>query len=137
MEHLETLDNQEGVHNDRYERIKLEVCFHFCSCIIITVNAHSHKKVFGVSTNEVYEVFTYQVREEKMRPPSEDCRPSKVYKEVIVEGALEHALPTEYVKKLKSIKDNGYGGYGLTWNIDRLYLTCQPGRVDAISRPVC
>ena len=34
MEHLETLDNQEGVHNGRYERIKLEVCFHFCSCIL-------------------------------------------------------------------------------------------------------
>ena len=85
----------------------------------------------------MYEVFTNQVRQEKMQSLSEDCRPSKVYKEVIVEGALEHALPTEYVKKLKSIKDNGRGGYGLTWNIDRLYLTCQPGRGDAISMPVC
>ena len=77
-------------------------------------------KVFGVKSNKTYEVFTYQVREEKMRPLSEDCRPSKVYKGVIVEGALEHGLPVEYIEKLKSIEDNGYGGevdIGLDLNI--------------------
>ena len=66
--------------------------------------------MLGVKTDKPYEVFTYQVREEKMRPLSEDCRPSKVYKGVIVEGALEHDLPVEYIEKLKSIEDNGYGG---------------------------
>ena len=77
-------------------------------------------KVFGVTTNKTYEVFTYQVREEKMRPLSEDCRPSKVYKGVIVEGAHEHGLPMEYIDKLKNIEDNGYGGevdIGLDLNI--------------------
>ena len=55
-----------------------------------------------------------------MRPLSEDCRPSKVYKGVIVQGALEHALPIEYIDKLKGIEDNGYGGevdIGLDLNI--------------------
>ena len=68
------------------------------------------EKVFGVTTNEAHEVYTYQVREEKMRSLFGDCRPSKVYKGVIVQGALEHALPIEYIDKLKGIEDNGYGG---------------------------
>ena len=38
--------------------------------------------------------------------------------------------------KSRFIKDNGYGGYGLTWKIENLHLTYQEGRVDAISRPV-
>ena len=82
--------------------------------------AHCDEKVFGVTTNEAHEVYTYQVREEKKRPLSEDCRPSKVYKGVIVQGALEHSLPTEYIDKLKGIEDNGYGGevdIGLDLNI--------------------
>ena len=131
IEHLKTLDDQESVHNGLYERIKLMVCQHFCIAICYCYFEFWHRKslkilhvlflqVFGVSTNVTYEVFTYQVREEKMRPLTEDCRPSKVYKGVIVEGALEHGLPIEYIDKLKNIEDNGYGGevdIGLDLNI--------------------
>lgn len=94
MENLETLDNQEGVHNGIY--------------------AHCDEKVFGVTTNEAHEVYTYQVREEKKRPLSEDCRPSKVYKGVIVQGALEHSLPTEYIDKRKKGVSLDCSGYWYT-----------------------
>ncbi|VDM27262.1 unnamed protein product [Toxocara canis] len=36
--------------------------------------------------------------------------PSPHYKHVIVSGAIEHFLPTQYINKLKGIKDNGYVG---------------------------
>ncbi|OZC05137.1 AIG2-like family protein [Onchocerca flexuosa] len=36
--------------------------------------------------------------------------PSPHYKLVIISGAIEHSLPSDYIKKLKAIKDNGYKG---------------------------
>ncbi|KAH7727197.1 Protein C44B7.7 [Aphelenchoides avenae] len=36
--------------------------------------------------------------------------PSPHYKTVIVSGAIEHKLPSEYIKWLKTIPDNGYRG---------------------------
>ena len=43
-------------------------------------------------------------------PPEQDRRPSAVYKDVIVRGAAENALPEEYRKFLAAIEDNGYSG---------------------------
>nr|CAD2181521.1 unnamed protein product [Meloidogyne enterolobii] len=36
--------------------------------------------------------------------------PSPHYKEVIVAGAVEHELPTEYIKRLRAIPTNGFNG---------------------------
>jgi hypothetical protein len=60
------------------------------------------------------------VCEDKLRAQCEDCRPSKVYKTVIVDGAVEHDFPQFYVDRLKAIVDNGYGGeveIGLPLNV--------------------
>ena len=54
------------------------------------------------------EVFTYMGREERMQPTSEECLPSTAYKSVIIEGAIEHELPPEYMERLRKIKDNGF-----------------------------
>ena len=64
----------------------------------------------AVKSNGTIEVFTYLGREERMRSLAEECLPSNAYKRVIVEGAVEHDLPTEYIERLKLIKDNGYMG---------------------------
>uniref|UniRef100_A0A0R3RIF0 gamma-glutamylcyclotransferase n=1 Tax=Elaeophora elaphi TaxID=1147741 RepID=A0A0R3RIF0_9BILA len=36
--------------------------------------------------------------------------PSPHYKLVIISGAIEHSLPSDYIEKLKAIEDNGYKG---------------------------
>ena len=54
--------------------------------------------------------YTYQLFEERYLPEGSDCRPSTVYKRVIVQGARENGLPADYIKKLESIEDNGYDG---------------------------
>ena len=33
-----------------------------------------------------------------------------VYKDVIIRGAIEHNMPSDYIEKLKNIQDNGYDG---------------------------
>ena len=67
-------------------------------------------KVSAVKSNATIEVFTYLGREERMRSLAEECLPSSAYKRVIVDGAIEHDLPTEYIERLKLIEDNGYMG---------------------------
>ena len=47
---------------------------------------------------------------ERYLPEGSDCRPSTVYKRVIVHGAIENGLPEQYIKKLENIEDNGYDG---------------------------
>ena len=54
--------------------------------------------------------YTYQLLEERYLPEGSDCRPSAVYKRVIVQGAIENKLPADYIKKLENIEDNGYDG---------------------------
>ncbi|XP_015930173.2 gamma-glutamylcyclotransferase [Parasteatoda tepidariorum] len=39
-----------------------------------------------------------------------DHLPSPMYKNVIIQGAKEHCLPSFYIQKLESIQDNGYDG---------------------------
>ena len=45
-----------------------------------------------------------------MRSRDEECLPSKAYKSVIIEGAVEHEMPAEYVERLRLIEDNGFDG---------------------------
>ena len=54
--------------------------------------------------------YTYQLLKDRYLPEGSDCRPSAVYKRVIVQGAKENGLPGHYVKKLEDIEDNGYNG---------------------------
>ena len=41
---------------------------------------------------------------------SDDRRPSRIYKNVILKGATENGLPADYMAKLHAIEDNGYEG---------------------------
>merc|ERR1711936_529450 len=84
MEHLETLDRQEGVPNV-YNRKMVEV---------------------ELEDGSSAEAVTYFL----IKPEEEDKRPSYVYKNVILRGAEEHNIPEEYLEKLRGIEDNGYKG---------------------------
>ena len=68
------------------------------------------KQVSTIKSSKMLEVFTYLGREERMLNQNEECLPSGAYKKVIVEGAIEHELPAEYIGMLMQIKDNGYIG---------------------------
>lgn len=37
-------------------------------------------------------------------------RPSKIYIDTIIEGAIESGLPEDYIKNLRAIPHNGYCG---------------------------
>ncbi len=58
-----------------------------------------HLEVKLKDGGEEYEAFTYQIRPEKLTPLCGDCRPSRMYKDVMVEGAKEHDLPGEWIQK--------------------------------------
>ena len=45
-----------------------------------------------------------------IKPEEADKRPSWVYKDVIVRGAVEHGLPQDYISQLRAVEDNGYRG---------------------------
>uniref|UniRef100_A0A646QF06 gamma-glutamylcyclotransferase n=1 Tax=Hemiscolopendra marginata TaxID=943146 RepID=A0A646QF06_9MYRI len=50
-----------------------------------------------------------------------DRRPSTVYKNVIIKGAIEHQLPEDYINMLHQIVDNGYDGpVGINISVDSL-----------------
>ena len=87
-EHLSTLDDQEGVHKRLYERISVNV----------------------LQGDKVIEAVSYKVMDHNLTEPEDRCAPSKVYKNVMVNGALENGLPGHYVDKLKNMRDNGYEG---------------------------
>ena len=50
-------------------------------------------------TNDTTEVWTYRLNDDKMVPETEDCRPSPIYKKVILRGAVENKLPEDYIEK--------------------------------------
>ncbi|KAK3086844.1 hypothetical protein FSP39_024363 [Pinctada imbricata] len=58
---------------------------------------------------------TYTCRTYKMKQgiyqPGVDNRPSPQYKDVIVRGARQNGLPSEYITELAKIEDNGYSGH--------------------------
>ena len=84
MEHLASLDKQEGVPKI-YERIKVSVV----SPELQRYNAWSYNLVTGLDADPI---------------------PSAVYQKVILKGAMEHGLPDEYLKFLCEIKNNGFEG---------------------------
>ena len=49
--------------------------------------------------------YTYTVKEDK-----EDSLPSKPYLDILIEGAEEHGLPSDYIATLRSLPHNGYTG---------------------------
>lgn len=61
-----------------------------------------------MDSNETIECFCYQLMPDHIHPG--ETEPSKVYKNVIIHGAIEHKLPEEYIKFLKEVPDNGYNG---------------------------
>ena len=50
-------------------------------------------------SDETTEALSYRIRSENLDPDLERCKPSRVYKEVMVEGAIENGLPEEYVER--------------------------------------
>ena len=60
--------------------------------------------------DSLVKAYTYQLLKERYLPEGSDCRPSNVYKRVIIEGAKENGLPEHYIKMLNEIEDNGYDG---------------------------
>lgn len=83
--HRATLDSQEGVDEGIYEAFSVDVT--------------SPK-------GEVIGCRTYSL----LKRGSQDRRPSPQYLDVIIRGAIEHNLPSEYIDKLKRIEHNGYAG---------------------------
>lgn len=65
----------------------------------LTVSAYGHD-------GTKYECRSYVVN----LPLQGDRRPSTIYKNVIIKGAVEHELPEDYIAQLKKIEDNGYDG---------------------------
>jgi len=84
IEHLETLDKQEGVPKV-YNRIEVQV---------------------EMGDGSKMSAYTYFL----VKPEEKDKRPSKIYLDVILTGAKEHILPDHYLTKLESIEHNGYAG---------------------------
>ena len=50
--------------------------------------------------------YTYAFREDK----KEGSLPSKRYLDIMIEGAEEHGLPSDYIATLRSLPHNGYTG---------------------------
>ena len=64
---------------------------------------------FFQATNEKSEAFScvsYQLLEKHMENSTKV--PSKVYKNVIIQGAKQNGLPPDYITQLENIQDNGY-----------------------------
>ena len=61
--------------------------------------------------------YTYQLLKERYLPEGSDCRPSAVYKRVIIEGAKENGLPENYIKMLNEIEDNMLNPFGADWKV--------------------
>ncbi|XP_040577054.1 gamma-glutamylcyclotransferase [Lepeophtheirus salmonis] len=89
-EDLKSLDKQEGVESSIYRRLS------------ISINLED--------SSDPIDAYTYQLTEESCNKGSQDKRPSKIYKNVIVNGAKEHNLNVNYIKLLEGIQDNGYEG---------------------------
>ncbi|WAR13384.1 GGCT-like protein [Mya arenaria] len=58
--------------------------------------------------NAVYTCRTYQLPAEYLVTSCYDNRPSPMYMDVIVRGALQNALPAEYVDDLRAVEHNGH-----------------------------
>jgi len=99
LDHLSTLDDQEGVCRNVYQRLMVSV-------LPITKDDHENDDDFEDAA-AVVEAFTYQLCSHRCNLAEEEARPSSTYKQVIVRGAREHQLPDHYLAKLEAIQDNG------------------------------
>ena len=95
MEHMATLDKQEGVPRV-YNRRTIQVLRATLSMMTLCDQVERED---GASVEAV----TYVM----VRPLVEDRRPSQLYHSVILEGAREHGLPSHYMETLTSIEHNG------------------------------
>lgn len=88
-EHAEPLDRQEGVFRDppAYQRI------------VVDIETAAGDRVSCRS----YEVVT---------PDPAGILPSAAYRETILRGAQAIGLPSDYLRNLEAIRDNGYVGGG-------------------------
>jgi len=86
IDDLPKLDKQEGVPK-LYRRKEVEV---------------------DIEGSGLTKAVTYQLTVPKL----DDRRPSKIYRQVILNGAAEHSLPDHYRKKLEDIEHNGALGDG-------------------------
>jgi gamma-glutamylcyclotransferase len=92
LEDQESLDEQEGVSSGIYERV--------------SVTAEVEGKPVECLAYKV----TKSSRENSISTHGDSLLPSTVYKNVIIRGAKEHNLPSEYINFLENIPDNGYEG---------------------------
>ena len=95
IEHMQTLDKQEGVPRV-YNRRTIQVLRSTSSVITLCDQVE-------VEDGAGVEAVTYVM----VRPLVEDRRPSQLYHSVILEGAREHGLPSHYMETLRSIEHNG------------------------------
>ncbi|KAK9511314.1 hypothetical protein O3M35_005888 [Rhynocoris fuscipes] len=102
--HQKLLDELQGVNAGIYEPIKIEVVAHRG-----VVNALTYKLVENPPKPE-----------KKYGIPLKKYRPSKIYKEQMIAGAVESCLPLYYRKQLLRMPDNGYTGSVLPVFDDRV-----------------
>ncbi|GIY37169.1 gamma-glutamylcyclotransferase [Caerostris darwini] len=79
--HQEALDRQEVNYNPMIVPVETEL--------------------FGKLDCRTYQILGYK---------EDNNMPSRVYKAVCVQGAIDHGLPPSYIKKLEAVADNGYKG---------------------------
>ncbi len=99
IEHMQTLDKQEGVPKV-YNRRTIQVLIGSpIYCVFVTTDCDQVETEAGADVEAV----TYVM----VRPLVEDRRPSQLYHSVIMEGAREHGLTGHYLEILTSIEHNG------------------------------
>lgn len=86
MEHMKSLDKQEGVGKGFYEFAQVEV-----------INSNGKK----------YSCRTYYVPKHVIDRDTHDSHPSPQYMDIILRGARQNQLPITYQDLLKSIENNG------------------------------
>ncbi|XP_065165290.1 gamma-glutamylcyclotransferase-like [Atheta coriaria] len=93
-EHIPSLDNQEGVHDNVYFPLEVDV-----------------ETPEGAFTKcRVYQQCNNPPVCDNLANLPDDRKPSAVYLNLIRRGAVESNLPEDYVKFLHNIADNGYDG---------------------------
>jgi len=107
LEHLQTLDDQEGVANEVYHRLTLPVAP--CTVALGAVQHCQNEDNY----EGIVEVLTYQLTPKRLALArgQGDSRPSLAYKSVILKGAREHKLPKSYLDELVAVQDNGDGDH--------------------------
>jgi len=106
LQHLQTLDDQEGVAKQVYHRFMVPVK----PCTVPLEEATQFQEHSCYGPHEV-EAYTYQLTPQRLTASAPTDMPSLAYKSVILKGAREHKLPQSYVEELTAIPDNGDGDH--------------------------